>query len=362
MLMVVAALLACPLGLYGVLLLWSYPGRPKPFLDENGRPLAGSISEKIRVEINGVPQGMFIKGRDRTKPVLLYLHGGMPDYFLAGLHATGLEDEFTVCWWEQRGSGLSYSPGLPPETITVEQLLSDTLEVTRYLQRRFAQPQIYLMGHSGGTFLGILAAARAPELYLAYIGVAQMSHQLASEKLAYDYMLQRFHERGNATMVRKLAAAPVTLAGGVPMAYLSVRDQAMHRLGIGTTREMRSVITGIFLPSLRSHEYTLNEKINLWRAKASSGVSPIWREMLATDLAQCVPEVAIPVYFLHGVYDYTCSYTEAEAYFEKLKSPCKGFYAFARSAHSPIFEEPDKVRKILREDVLAGTNRLADRQ
>lgn len=33
MLIVVFALLACLLGLGGVLVLWSYPGRPKPFVD-----------------------------------------------------------------------------------------------------------------------------------------------------------------------------------------------------------------------------------------------------------------------------------------------------------------------------------------
>ena len=65
------------------------------------------------------------------------------------------------------------------------------------------------MGHSGGTFIGIQAAARAPELYHAYIGVAQMSNQLESERLAYDYMLQRFKDDGNAKMVRRLEEAPV---------------------------------------------------------------------------------------------------------------------------------------------------------
>jgi hypothetical protein len=45
------------------------------------------------------------------------------------------------------------------------------------------------MGHSGGTFSGIQAAARMPQLYYAYIGVAQISDQLESERLAYDYML-----------------------------------------------------------------------------------------------------------------------------------------------------------------------------
>jgi hypothetical protein len=38
----------------------------------------------------------------------------------------------------------------------------------------------------------------------------------------------------------------------------------------------------------------------------------------------------------------------------------KGFYTFQHSAHSPLFEEPEKTCKILREDVQAGANGLAN--
>jgi len=355
-------LVVLAVAIMAVLLFWSWPGKPKPFLDEGGHPLPGSISEKVRVDINGFEQGMFLRARDRTRPVLLFLHGGMPEYFLTQRYPTGLDAEFVVCWWEQRGAGLSYRPGMPPESVTVEQLLADTLALTNHLRRRFGKDRIYLMGHSGGGFLGMHAVARAPELYHAYIGVAQMANQLRSEKRAYDYMLGRCRTERRTALARKLEAAPVTLEDGVPPAYLRVRDEAMHALGVGTMREMRSVFTGLFLASLRNRDYTLAEKINIWRGKAASGVSSMWREMLATDLADHVPEVGVPVYFLHGVHDYTCTYAEASAYFDSLAAPLKGFYTFSESAHSPMFEEPDKVMAILREDVLKGTNRLADRK
>jgi hypothetical protein len=63
-----------------IMLIWS-PEKPKPFVDANGLQVPNSISEKIFVDINNTKQGMFIKGRDESKPVLLYVHGGMPDYF-----------------------------------------------------------------------------------------------------------------------------------------------------------------------------------------------------------------------------------------------------------------------------------------
>jgi pimeloyl-ACP methyl ester carboxylesterase len=359
MVFILYTLLTFTLTILVILQLYS-PGKSLPFLDEKGNILVGSISEKIHVNINGLEQGMFIKSKDSTHPVLLYLHGGLPDYFLTQKYPTGLEDYFTVVWWERRGLGLSYRADIPPEAITLEQLLSDTKEVTNYLRKRFGQEKIYLMGRSGGTFIGIQAAAQTPELYHAYIGVAQMTDQLKSEKLAYDYMLGQFKEKGNKEMVRKLESAPVTIANGTPDAYLALRDDAMHSLGIGTTHDMKSIIKGMFLPSLTCREYTLNEKMNLWRSKARSGVSVLWDKILVTDLAKQVPKLDIPVYFFHGIYDYTVSYPLAKAYFDSLKAPMKGFYTFEHSAHSPLFEEPIKMKNILQKDVLVGMNNLAD--
>jgi pimeloyl-ACP methyl ester carboxylesterase len=239
-------------------------------------------------------------------------------------------------------------------------MVSDTVEVTNYLRQRFHKEKIYLMAHSGGSLIGIQVAAKDPELYYAYIAVAQIEYQLKSEKTAYDYMLEQFKANGNKEMVRKLEAAPVTMTGGTPDAYRALRDPAMHTLGIGTMHEMNSIVTGIFLPQLQSPEYTLSEKFHTWTAKAKSGIAVLWDDMLTTDLSQKVTKFEIPVYFLEGIYDYTCNYTLAKDYFDKIDAPVKGFYTFEQSAHSPIFEEPEKVQKIVREDVLEGKNSLAD--
>jgi pimeloyl-ACP methyl ester carboxylesterase len=217
------------------------------------------------------------------------------------------------------------------------------------------------MAHSGGTFLGIQAAARAPELYYAYIAVAQVSYQLKSEELAYEYALAQYKKNGNRNMLRKLEAAPPTMTVPLPAAYDALRDPYMHDLGVGTTRNMKSVVTGVFLPSWQFREYTLPEKINLWRGKFFS-MSMLRDEAFSTDLTQQLTKLDIPVYFFSGKYDYTVNYTLTRDYFEKLQAPIKGFYTFEQSAHSPMFEEPEKVRQILLEDVLTGTNNLADKQ
>lgn len=361
MLGVIAFVAASALLLFAGALLVS-PGRAYPVVDERGKPIPRSLTEKVFVDINGVKQGMFIAGKDATNPVLLFVHGGpgMPEYWLTNRYPTGLENDFTVAWWDQRGAGMSYDPATF-DTVTIDQLVSDTIAVTNYLRGRFGQERIYLLGHSGGSFIAIQAAARAPELYRAYVGVAQIGFQLRSEQLAYEYMLAYYGQAGNEKMLRRLEAAPPTMSVPLPAAYDALRDDAMHGAGVGTTREMRSVVTGVFFPSWFSPVYTMREKLALWRGKFASKAR-LRDAMFATDLTEQVTQFQLPVYFLEGKYDYTCAYEEARRYFDKLGAPLKGFYTFEQSAHSPMFEEPARVRRILAQDVVAGTNLLADGQ
>lgn len=340
--------------------LWACSrGTPLPLLESDGKILNGSISERLTLTINGAEQSMFIKGVDSTKPVLLYVHGGMPDYFLSHKYPPRFQEDFVVVWWEQRGAGMSYKAGMNMQGIRSSVLIADIIELSRSLSSRFSKEKIYLAGHSGGTFIAIQAAARAPELFHAYIGIAQVGNQLRSEQRAYEYMMQQYLARGDKQMVRKLKSAPVT-GDGVTNEYLQIRDKAMHQLGIGTMRKMKSVVAGLFIPSLLFPEYSMGDKVNLWRAKAASGVSVVWNEMMTTDMATVVPALEVPAYFIHGNYDYTCSYVEARRYFEVLQAPVKGFYTFDDVAHSPLFEDPARMQQVLRHDVLQHKTSLAD--
>ncbi len=361
MVIILTFLIAVSVTAVGLLLLGS-SGKIRPVRDARGNPLPNSIAEKIWVNINGIRQGMFVRSTDAAHPVLLFLHGGpaMPTYSLEKRYPTGLEQDFTVIWWEQRGAGLSFSSDIPPETMTVEQNIDDTVALADYLRTRFGKSKIYLMGHSWGSFIGIQAAAKAPDRFHAYIGVGQLTNQLTSEQLAYAYMLDEYRARGNAAMVRKLEAARFEATIPLPPSYMAVRDAAMHRLGVGTTRDMRSVISGMFVPTWLNGEYTLREKLNIWRGKWSVCSSQLWNEVLRTDITAVVPRLEIPVYFLHGKFDYTTSYALMKPYFEKLQAPLKAFYTFEDSAHSPVFEDPERTRMILKTDVLAGTNSHSD--
>jgi pimeloyl-ACP methyl ester carboxylesterase len=280
-------------------------------------------------------------------------------FFLNGTHPTDLEQDYTVVWWEQRGAGMSFSSNIPSETMTINQMIEDTVAVADYLRKRFGQDRIILLGHSWGSFLGIQVAARAPDRFIACIGMGQVVHQLRSEVEAHAHLLEAWRLRGDLAMVRKLEAASVSMTDGLSNAWMRLRDEAMHGLGVGTTRDMSSVITGVFLPIWRSGAYTVAEKIAVWRGKAWSR-SFLWDEILHTDLATRVTRLEIPLYFFIGAYDYTTSHALARAYFGRIEAPVKGYYTFRNSAHSPLSEEPQLARQILQQDVLMQRNGLAD--
>ncbi len=344
-----------------ITLLILSPGKPKQFLDENGNKLANSISEKIFLEINGSKQGMFIKGKNLDNPVILYLQGGMPVYFLTEKYPTNLEDHFTLVWWDQRNCGISYSSGSSQNSASIEELVDDTIFLTKYLLERFNKKKIYLMGHSGGTFLGVYVIDKAPELYEAYIGMAQMSDQLLSEKLAYEFILNKYQEMNNQKMVDYFNSIRINDQNSLPIEYLKIRDDAMHELGIGTMRNMRNIVTELFLPSLYFSEYTISDKYHLWAGKSKFGISQNWKRMIRTNLIETMNDFKIPIYFFHGLYDYTCSYELAKKYFDRINASIKGFYTFEQSAHTPLFEEPEKINKILSNDVKNLKTEMADR-
>ena len=56
----------------------------KPYLDEQGNTLKGSVSEKIFIDVNGKKNGMIIRGKSENNPVLLFISGGpgVPQYWL----------------------------------------------------------------------------------------------------------------------------------------------------------------------------------------------------------------------------------------------------------------------------------------
>jgi pimeloyl-ACP methyl ester carboxylesterase len=328
-----------------LIILANSPGKLTPLKNSQNNIIQGSISEKAWIEVNGIKQGMFIRGENPQNPVILYLHGGPGNpmlQFISYLETNErLEKYFTVCYWDQRGSGMTYSKSTDPSTMTVEQMVDDTHKVTGYLRERFGQDKIYLLGHSWGSYLGVKTIEKYPENYLAYIGIGQLSNQKESERLAYDYMLSHAKDINDLDVIEKLERYDPNADDFPSLEYLiKARTATLDKYGVGRLHQGLT-FQDILRTFLVFKGYTLKEKINWFLGADFSMIQlydRVWKE---DNLFESSVIFKIPFYVVHGIYDYSVSYTLAKEYLGVLEAPKKEFITFSNSAHSPNMEEPE---------------------
>ncbi len=329
--------------------------RMEPYYDENGNVLEGSVAEKSTLMINGVKNGMFLRGKNVNNPVLLLVSSGpgTPDYFFNEAYPDmNLEDYYTVCNWEYRGSGMVYDSSLDPASVTTEQMISDTVEMSKYLKKRFGKEKIYIMGFSGGSYIALKTVQAHPENYYAYIGMAQIvTCDDENDTYIYDFMKKVFTQRKDKGRLRKMEKCVVHLDNGrVKTNNWAKFIGLLHDAGGGTIRD-KSEFEGIVIPIMKCKCYTFKEKMDYIKGMYFYRTTKLKEEESQNDFRKSAPKIEIPIYFLSGAYDYNAPWPLVEEYCDQLDAPVKRFYSFAESAHSPLWEQPEEAVKIMTTDI-----------
>lgn len=252
----------------------------------------------------------------------------------------------------KEGAGMLYDSSLPIESFTTEQMILDTVEVTNYLRDRFGTDKIYLMGHSWGSFLGVNTVAQYPELYEAYIGIGQVTNQLESEKLGYQYMIDKAKQENDQKNIEKLSKYSISDSDDITTEYLMLRSDIMGKYGNEVFHVAKSKFKDILLPIFQAKEYTLKDKYGYAMGAEFALKCPFNKEQMDSNLIEEITSLEIPVYIMHGIYDMQVFYDLSKKYYELLEAPKKEFYTFENSAHSPFMEEPEKFIQIIKEDIL----------
>lgn len=336
-----------------VLVVWSCsPGAPEKMLDDNGRDIPNSISAIETVSIGGISQTVILRGEDVTKPVLLMLHGGpgLPEFFVMKKMGLNLEKEFVVAYWDQRGAGKSYSESIPKESMTLSQMVKDAEEITKYLQSRFSQEKIFLLGHSWGTLLGMELANLHPEYFHAYIGTGQISHPFYGEKVSLDWIRNTAEKADNLEDVEAINALvfPDSLASTQTWSkYLMAQRDFVNKYGGGMKHENLNMSYVFKTLLFETPEYTLQDKLNFFNG-ISFSIEHLWDDIIQTNFLQTIDSIAVPTHILQGVHDYQTPFQPAKLFFDQMKAPKKYFYRFENSAHSPFWDEPEKFNMILK--------------
>jgi pimeloyl-ACP methyl ester carboxylesterase len=236
-----------------------------------------------------------------------------------------LEKEFVVVQWDRRGAGKSYREDISG-TLTTEQLVADTVELTNVLRARFQQDKIYLVGHSWGTYLGMLVIVRHPELYRAYVGIGQLARSSAIAGIQDEYIRQSAKRLGDQDAIKELEENGA-----------SVRETLLFRFG-GEIRNAKSFMP-LLLTGLAAPEYSLRDARNIPKGVSLYSRNFVYNS-ISGELMDVITQVKIPVYFFTGRYDYCDPFALTEQYFSKINAPEKHLVWFEESAHFPFYEEP----------------------
>jgi pimeloyl-ACP methyl ester carboxylesterase len=100
---------------------------------------ANSIASLEAMNLDVVEQWLLIRGQDITKPILLWVHGGPGGAQIGFIreYIAELEKDFVVVNWDQRGAGLSYSSSIPKDSMNIDRMVEDLMELVRKLMYSF---------------------------------------------------------------------------------------------------------------------------------------------------------------------------------------------------------------------------------
>ncbi len=288
------------------------------------------IDTTEEISIGGIRQFITIEGKDRSLPILLFLHGGPGGSVMnySDRFTGKLQEHFVVVQWDQRETGRTLLLNPSPVPLTLPVFQRDTHELITALLERFHREKLYLAGHSWGTALGFHIARNYPNLLYAYMAIGPMIYQAESERMALSLMKEKASRKGNERALKELTQVNIPFENGLQLYY--------HRK---------------WLQDLSGRRPTLNQKyVEDWAARWLV----VFNEASRDNLFETLPAVACPVYFFLGKKDYQTNSTLAEKYYMQLKAPRKELFWF-NTGHSIPSSDPEGLQEVIIRTVLPQT-------
>ena len=285
-----------------------------------------------------------IRGESVANPPLILLHGGpgFSETRFFRLFNAPLEKSFTVVYWDQRGAGKSFDRDIPRSSMTVEQLISDLDDLVEAVCERLGKTEVAIFGHSWGSALGVLYAARFPHKVAAYVGSGQYGDAAAGEAASYGFALAEAQRRGKRRVLRKLreiGPPPHTAE------QLWIERSCVAQLE-GAMRP--HAWWGLARIAIGVRESSIAELPRAYRGFRFS-LDAMWAETSRLNLLELAPRLEMPAFFLLGRNDHFVPPEASMAYFEALIAPSKQLVWFEESGHEPFADEPAKFNSVVTE-------------
>lgn len=302
----------------------------------------GGINEEMYVDINGTKQWISIYGQDKDNPVLLYLHGGpgsstsLYDYAFTRKWS----DVYTVVTWDQRNCGKSYSSEQNDTTLTYDLMMSDGVEMTKYLLDYLGKDKITLLGHSWGTYFGSNLVLEYSEYYECYIGTGQLVDFYQNEIAFKEEVLKWVeNDEEDKQLAEKL------IVGDFTVEYFAARNTLMERYGYdmmveGTDYNIIAAV--IFNPyySLGDIYNNITSDYNVYSEFLGSKEFEKFSLLGKTDYE-------VPFYNINGDRDYQTNFSLAQKYFDEINAPYKQMFIMKDTTHGLLESKSEEFSDIL---------------
>jgi pimeloyl-ACP methyl ester carboxylesterase len=317
-------------------------------------PPAGAsqrVAEEMFVPIGGIDQWITIKGDDRNNPVVLILHGGPGDAWspFADAMFAGWEKDFTMVQWDQRGAGRTYTkngPSIEP-TMAIARMVGDGIEVAEFLTKYLGKKKIIIVGGSWGSILGIYMVHDRPDLFMAYVGMAQMVNWRKNVSASYARVLEMAHSAGD-----QQAIAALTSIGPPPWGKLSKwpvfhKVERAYQAKIATAPPAPETLSPEYASPQEQAQYDAADDFSFTHFVGAAMSGPL----TDVDLPALGTDFAIPIYMIQGEDDSTAVPELAKSYFDSIKAPRKQFDLVPGTGHEPSAAALDRAHTVLMEQV-----------
>lgn len=283
---------------------------------------ADGIDESGFIQIGGIAQWIAIQGRDRTNPVILYLHGGPGEAQSPFLDQfKPWQRDFTVVNWDQRGAGKTYEKNgeAAMPAFNLNRVVDDAIELAEYVRGKLGKRKLVLVGQSTGSLLGLKVAQRRPDLFYAYVGTAQ-----------FVSIMRNSEWQETQT--------------DVPHTHDGAEMKALHQWALKAPPDQPYIDMMTRFTGPQDNATPAGAK---WSAGYGFEAHNIGKEMASFDAMRDVPDLAVPYILIQGRDDRLTPAAVAKTYFDAVQSKDKA-YAAIDGGHFACFTNAQEFVATLR--------------
>lgn len=286
--------------------------------------------------IGGIPQWVVIRGANCANPVVLVVHDGPgnPSTPVAQALYGSWEKDFTLVQWDQRGASKTFerTPDAENQTLTIEQLATDGVEVAAFATGRLGKRQVILSGGSWGSALAVHVLKRKPGLFAAYLGASQMVDYRQNKSATCARVLElarAANDKEAIAALRALGAPPWE----TPRAFGEVR-RVTRRYEAKTT-EPAPKAWWKFPPQYATPAYqaayTAGEDYSYIQFVGMTGQGIASR----INLPALGTSFPMPIFMVQGRKDLVTVPSLSKSYFDRFNAPAKRYILLDKVGHDP---------------------------